>query len=1192
VAVAASRRRLAAIDAQQAAARGAIEALGGRVIYEHRTLVNALQILAPASALEAIGRLPGVVRLDPVSVHRRQLTSAVPFIGGYQAWGGAAHVHGDGIRIGIIDTGIDYTHADFGGPGDPQVYKDNDPKIIEPGSFPTARVVGGRDFAGDAYDATNAATQAPHPDPDPLDCLGMQGMEIAGGHGTHVAGIAGGQGVLKGGQPFAGPYDQSVDPGQFLVGPGVAPGASLYALKIFGCTGSTALTGAALDWAADPDHDGDMSDRLDVLNLSLGGAYGLTSGTETDMITSLSTIGVFLAIAAGNEGNAFYSAGWPGTATEALGVAATTDTLTFSALTIDSPASIAGDVPCAEGAFTRPLADTGVLSGTLVATKPAGACTNLTNAAQLAGKVALIDRGSCSFVKKVAAAQTAGAIAVVVADNEAGSEPFAMGGDGSSAMIPGVMIRQADGDTIKSKLGAGVTVTLDPKKSFVSAIGADQVADFSSRGPRSPDNVLKPDLGAPGVFIDSAGVGTGTGPRQLQGTSMACPMVAGAAALVRQARPGFSPAEVKAALMNSAVGAKGPAGESVPVSLVGAGRVEVDQAVLVGVTAAAEAPAGAVSVSFGALVASQPLTRSQVIVLTNPGDDPVDFSASIAPTYPLAGVTLAVDPTTVTVPAKGQAKVTVTLALDPAAMLPETPDPSTPPTAFGQPRHFLTEAGGRVLFAAADHPHPTLGVPYHAVVRAASELVATPAQLCAAGTTGPVQINLTGPSAHPSPVTTVFELGAVSKEQKSTDPAVKKADLLAVGAANNLASAESFAKGSVYFGAVVAGDWATPAEGSHSQITVLIDTNLDSKADFYAVVEPFTGDQPFADVIAVSTYDASTMAPKSKRFVNIFPRDTVDTQVFNNSVLVLPVTIGDLGLTPGSAKIRYAVVATSVSPESAGEQTVFIPYDLDHPRIDTASHGKEGRPLFVGPGPILVDLAPDASPPPDVLLLHHTNVAGLRHEIVSLAKIVQGDPVDLVLGASGPAQAAAGKPAAVAVTIRNAGPGAATSAQLTGTLTGGQILAATPSQGSCTGTDSLSCQLGDLAPDATVTIALSVAPAAPGPLALALSASSAGCDPDPSTNQAAVSIAVAGGGAGGAGGQGGAGQGAGGATAGHAGATPAAPAEDPPLSIGGGCDCSLAGPRRPAGPALPALLALGLLALGRLARRPAGRPRQ
>ena len=112
--------------------------------------------------------------------------------------------------------------------------------------------------------ATGAAL-IPKPDPNPMDC---------NGHGTHVSGTATGTGVNADGTAYAGPYNGSVDTAAMGIGPGVAPGAELYGLRVFGCAGSTNLTAAAINWATDPNRDGDPSDHVDVINMSLGSAYG------------------------------------------------------------------------------------------------------------------------------------------------------------------------------------------------------------------------------------------------------------------------------------------------------------------------------------------------------------------------------------------------------------------------------------------------------------------------------------------------------------------------------------------------------------------------------------------------------------------------------------------------------------------------------------------------------------------------------------------------------------------------------------------------------------------------------------------------------------------------------------------------------------------------------------------------------
>src|SRR5204862_5318703 len=165
--------------------------------------------------------------------------------------------------------GIDYTHADFGGPGtvaawsiarsqstaDPTLPTVCQTAALQPCFGPNApKVKGGIDFVGDAYNAGGTALQQiPHPDPNPLDC---------NGHGTHTAGTAAGDGVLANGHTFTGPYNANTISGNsWNIGPGVAPEASIYALRVFGCSGSVtdAVLIQAMEWAVD--------NHMDVINM-------------------------------------------------------------------------------------------------------------------------------------------------------------------------------------------------------------------------------------------------------------------------------------------------------------------------------------------------------------------------------------------------------------------------------------------------------------------------------------------------------------------------------------------------------------------------------------------------------------------------------------------------------------------------------------------------------------------------------------------------------------------------------------------------------------------------------------------------------------------------------------------------------------------------------------------------------------
>ena len=218
------------------------------------------------------------------------------------------------MRVAIADTGIDYLHRDFGGPGIGYAANDRT-RIGDVTGYPGPRVVGGHDFAGDDYNASLPGDKSvPQPDPDPMDCYG---------HGTHVAGTAAGSGVTAARTTYTVPYDTSIDFSKLHIGPGVAPQATIYALKIFGCDGSTNLTDLALEWAVDPNQDGDFGDHLDVINLSLGSPYGWEYDTSVAAANNAALAGVIVVASAGNSGDFQLITSAPASADRAISVAAT-----------------------------------------------------------------------------------------------------------------------------------------------------------------------------------------------------------------------------------------------------------------------------------------------------------------------------------------------------------------------------------------------------------------------------------------------------------------------------------------------------------------------------------------------------------------------------------------------------------------------------------------------------------------------------------------------------------------------------------------------------------------------------------------------------------------------------------------------------------------------------------------------------
>ena len=274
--------------------------LGHLVVEELSRMVvgaNGLRAIVRGRDIPAIRATDGVKSVAPVTRHYLSNATSVPWIGGDTAH--TAGFTGDGVSIAVIDTGIDYTHASFGGPGTTVAYDTNNPNIIEPATFPTLKVIDGYDFAGPTYDPSSSdpTNHTPDPDPDPLDVHG---------HGTHVAGSAAG---IDGITP-----------------PGVAPDADLYALKVFGdAAGSTDLVSEAIEFALDPNGDLSTDDHVDVINMSLGSPFGHPDDPSAIAAANAVDLGIVVVASAGNSGDVPYITGSPALADGVISVAASGD---------------------------------------------------------------------------------------------------------------------------------------------------------------------------------------------------------------------------------------------------------------------------------------------------------------------------------------------------------------------------------------------------------------------------------------------------------------------------------------------------------------------------------------------------------------------------------------------------------------------------------------------------------------------------------------------------------------------------------------------------------------------------------------------------------------------------------------------------------------------------------------------------
>ncbi|MFN0183504.1 MAG: S8 family serine peptidase, partial [Aquabacterium sp.] len=492
---------------KQAALMAQIGSMGGAQLAGLTNATNALVVEISANQAAAIAQLPGVAQVLPVGQYKLDLSTTVPYIGATALQG--LGVNGTGVTVAVLDSGVDFMHYDLGGTGVladyTTCYAQN---AVAPSGLcasyfgPAApKVIGGHDFVGENWTgaAPNTVLQ---PDPNPI------ARAVTGGHGTNVSDI-------------------------ILGRLGVAPGAKTYAYKVCSavsssCSGVAILQG--FDRALDPNADGDLSDAVDVINLSLGASYGQRENSSVQAANNASLVGSVVVVSAGNSANRPFITGSPSTATSAISVAQTqVPTATGVPLIINPPATIARTIV---NTATLPWALVGAgFSGNVRSTAaspaspPGNDGCNGVSLPPLAGFVALIRRGTCAIGEKVTNATLAGAVGVLI-DNNAGGDPpsFAQGGTGPFG--PTLILSLADGNLIRSRLAAE-TINVSTGAP-VSAAGS--LVTTSSRGPNMQLGMIKPDIGAPGASL-SADVGTGTGRSVFGGTSGAAPMVAGAAAL-------------------------------------------------------------------------------------------------------------------------------------------------------------------------------------------------------------------------------------------------------------------------------------------------------------------------------------------------------------------------------------------------------------------------------------------------------------------------------------------------------------------------------------------------------------------------------------------------------------------------------------------------------------------------------------
>ncbi|HMF03325.1 MAG TPA: S8 family serine peptidase, partial [Acidimicrobiia bacterium] len=628
VSSAASRAYLAKLARLQAAAVAQVKAAipSAQVQERYRVILDGFAVSVPTKKLPTLLRLKAVNKVYPSLGYFTTMDRGPSVIDATQFEQSSGDA-GQGIKIGVVDTGVDPTNPFLSANGFsyPPGFPKGDTKLTTP------KVIVARVFPGPVRD--NRST-IPFDNTEP--------------HGTHVAGIAAGDADTN---APAGP-DHPATTGLS----GVAPKAWIGNYRVFtvptplGHEADTPEIVAAFEAA--------VEDGMNVINFSGGGP--MTDPANDAMYEAIhNTVlaGVTPVIAAGNdrEDFGFGTAGSPGSAPDALTVAAVSNSHVFApALSVAGGPPSLGAVPIqGSGAkfpgswstLNQTLVDAGSIVGTDgkpvdpylcgSATQPNTSVGTLPTGS-LTGKIVLLLRGNCTFASKAARAVRAGASGMIFVDNrfgEANPLPILL-------PIAAGMISDLDGKTLRAFMaenGGHASIRVSSSIQEIPTGRAGVITSFSSAGPTAFGYDLKPDISAPGLDVLSSTPPRTTGSTfaVFAGTSMATPHIAGAAAVLLEQHPSWSPWQVKSALMSTAGAAWADTArtQEASVLLEGAGLADVGAADDPKVfTAPQSLSFERIDVSTGAQV------KSMLLMASDAGDGAGTWSVSVAPQAQTSGV--------------------------------------------------------------------------------------------------------------------------------------------------------------------------------------------------------------------------------------------------------------------------------------------------------------------------------------------------------------------------------------------------------------------------------------------------------------------------------------------------------------------------------------------------------------------------
>ena len=630
-----------------------------KFIYEYSVAFNGAVVSLNTQEAAAIEKLPGVVSIQKDVLQKMHTDVGPAWIGAPDIWNGTvgAGTYGEGIVVGVIDTGINPENpsfVDIGGDGydhsNPrgQYYGACDP--ADPNYEPTFpcndKLIGAYDFTPLVPDPGNNET--------PWD---------VDGHGSHTASTAAGN-VVEGAAVEAPTTTITRDIS------GVAPHANIISYRCIRSNGGgwTSVLVAAIEQA--------VTDGVDVINYSIGsGASDPWNSPIAEAFLAARQLGIFVATSAGNNGPGSETVGSPGNAPWVLTVGASTHDRQFNnlltGLTEDGEPSLSDITGKSISAGYGPagIVYAGDYTNPNDPDNDPGLCLEPFPSGTFSGEIVVCDRGQIARIDKGDNVLQGGAGGFVLANDASNGDSL----NSDTHYLPAVHITYNDGVTLKSWLDSesNQSASIAGTSIKIAAGNGDIMAAFSSRGANAPvPSIIKPDVTAPGVDIMAAyGTYGAVTYGVIGGTSMSSPHAAGAAALLKALHPTWSPAGIQSALMSTSVTSvfKEDGATSADPFDMGAGRIDVSTSAQAGfvldetygnfVAANPEAGGDPAELNLASLGNAKCIfSDSWTRVLKSTMNTNIQWTASVINP---PDVTLTVVPTVFTLQAGGTRKITI-----------------------------------------------------------------------------------------------------------------------------------------------------------------------------------------------------------------------------------------------------------------------------------------------------------------------------------------------------------------------------------------------------------------------------------------------------------------------------------------------------------------------------------------------------